>query len=52
MSYVECENKELFPNKIDEDEYSWITKESYAEYINGWINAFNKLGRIKIIQEK
>ena len=47
--YVEKEFKEIKPDKIEETEYSWVLRDSYADLINSWINAFNKISKIKIL---
>ena len=46
--YKDVKFKSLMPNKIEETEYAWILKESYEEYIPGWVQSFNKISVFKI----
>lgn len=46
--YKDVKFKSLMPDKIEETEYAWILKESYEEYIPGWVRAFNKISVFKI----
>lgn len=46
--YVDCEFNELMPDKIEETDYSWVTKEYYIDVITEWINSFNKISKFKI----
>lgn len=47
--YVEQKFDELMPDKIEETEYSWVTKDYYIDVITEWINSFNKISKFKII---
>lgn len=46
MLYVSRKFNELMPDKIEESEYSWITKDSYEECMNEWIKSFNKISKL------
>ena len=49
--YVDGLFDELMPDKIEETEYSWITKECYSELMNEWIRAFNAVSKFKVLNE-
>ena len=47
--YVEQKFDELMPDKIEETDYSWVTKDYYIDVIVEWINSFNKISKFKVI---